>query len=112
MAEVEEIERILDGVLGRLTDLDPNTRSMLPSRRTIEARCPDLDLVRHAEWRQGQLHLLDVAPSRRPDIRISVRSDDIVRISEGDLTFGQAYLAGRVRIDASMSDLLRLRAAL
>lgn len=112
MAEVEEVERILDDVLGRLTDLDPNTRAMLPSRRTIEARCPDLDLVRHAEWRQGRLHLVDDAPPRRADIRISVRSDDIMRISEGDLTFAQAYRAGRVRIDASMSDLLRLRAAL
>lgn len=112
MAEVEEVEAILDAFLHRLGTLDPNTRAMLPYRRTVEARCPDLDLVRHAEWRQGRLNLLDEAPPRRADIRISARSDDIVRISDGELTFTQAYRAGRIRIDASMADLLRLRAAL
>jgi hypothetical protein len=112
VADVERIEAILDELLARLDGLDPSTRAMLPNRRTIEARCPDLDLVRHAEWRQGRLSVLDAAPPRRPDIRISVRSDDLVRIADGEVSFGQAYLAGRVRVDASMSDLLRLRTLL
>jgi hypothetical protein len=112
VAEVEEVEAILDGFLERFDDLDPSTRSMMPARRTIEARCPDLDLVRYGQWNNGKLRVTDEPATRRPDIRISVRSDDLVQLSRGELTFGQAYLAGRIRIDASMSDLLRLRAVL
>lgn len=112
MAEVEEIERILDELLGRLGELDDGARAMLPSARIIRATCPDLDLVRYARWQNDTLTLLDDAPTRRADIRISMRSDDLVQLVAGELTFSQAYVSGRLRIDASMSDLLRLRSAL
>jgi len=112
VAEVEEVEAILDRLLTQLGEVDDQARSVMPSERLLRASCPDLDLVRYASWRTGQLTLLDDAPSRRADIRISVRSDDLVKLTSGTLTFGQAYLSGRIRIDASMSDLLRLRAAL
>lgn len=112
MATVEEVEEVLGALLARLGDTDPDTRALMPTRRTIEARCPDLDYVRHAEWRDGQLLMLDEPPARRPDIRISVRSDDLLAIARGDLPFGRAYAANKVRLDASMTDLLRLRAVL
>jgi hypothetical protein len=112
VANVDEVETILDGLLERFREMDPATRAMMPAHRTIEARCPDLDLVRYGRWNNGTLYVSDEPISRRPDIRISVRSDDLVRLSRGELTFGQAYLGGRIRIDASMSDLLRLRAVL
>ncbi len=112
MASVDEVEEVLERLLQRLGDVDPSTRSLLPTRRTIEASCPDLGLVRHAEWRQGTLTLLDDAPPRRCDIRISVHSDDLLEIMQGDLSFSRAYTSNRLRLDASMADLLRLRALL
>lgn len=112
MAEVEEVEAILDAFLARLSQADRSARAVMPGKRTIEAQCPDLDLVRHGVWDNGVLTALDEPVTRRPDIRISARSDDLVRLAAGELTFGQAYLGGRIRIDASMSDLLRLRAML
>lgn len=112
MASVEEVDQILGDLLERLGDLDPNTRSLMPARRTVEARCPDLDLVRYAIWHDGQLKLLAEPPSRRADIRISVRSDDLLKLHHGELSFTRAYSESRVRLDASMTDLLRLRAIL
>ncbi len=112
MASVGEVEEVLERLLHRLGDVDPSTRSLLPSRRTIEASCPDLGLVRHAEWQRGTLTLLDEAPPRRCDIRISVHSDDLLEIMDGDLSFSRAYASNRLRLDASMADLLRLRAIL
>jgi hypothetical protein len=112
VATVEEVEGLLVDLLSRLDGIDDSTRALLPSRRTIEARCPDLDLVRYAEWRDGKLILLDDAPPRRPDIRISMRSEDLMAVARGDLPFGRAYAANKVRLDASMTDLLRLRAVL
>jgi hypothetical protein len=112
VATVEEVDEVLGDLLAKLGGLDPGTRSLLPSRRTIEARCPDLDLVRHAEWRDGRLAVLNGPLPRRADIRISVSSDDLVAMHRGELTFARAYASNRVRLDASMTDLLRLRAVL
>ena len=112
MATQEEVDAVLAELLTRLSGVDDSTRALLPSRRTIEARCPDLDLVRHAEWRSGEIILMDEPPERRSDIRISVRSDDLLDIASGDLPFGLAYASNKVRLDASMTDLLRLRAVL
>lgn len=112
MATVEQVEQALAMLLGRLDDVDDSTRALLPTRRTIEARCPDLDLVRYAEWRDGRLNLVDGPHARPADIRISVRSDDLMRMTNGDLPFSRAYASNRIRLDASMADLLRLRAAL
>lgn len=112
MATVAEVEAVLAELLSRFADVDSGTRAMLPSRRVIEARFPDLGIVRHAEWHEGQLHVLDAPPPRRPDIRVTVDSDDLVAMAEGRLSFSRAYAANRIRLDASMTDLLRLRAVL
>ena len=112
MATYEEVESVLETLLQRLHTLDPSLRSLLPARRTIEARCPDLDLVRWALWREGALELLAAAPDRRADIRIAVDSDDLLKLHRGELTFSRAYASNRVRLDASMTDLIRLRAVL
>jgi len=44
-----------------------------------------------------------------PDITISADSDDLVRLIDGEGSLFSAYLSGRVRIEASVSDLLHLR---
>ena len=112
MATVEEVDAILTELLDGLTRLDDSTRALMPPRRTIEARCPDVDVVRYAAWRDGRVVPLDDAPPRRCDIRIVVDSDTLVALHGGELTFSRAYVDNRVRLDASVTDLLRLRALL
>lgn len=112
MASVEDVDRILGTLLRRLQTADPATRAVLPTRRVIEASCPDLDLVRYAVWADGRITLLDDEPDGRVDIRISVHSDDLLDLESGALSFGQAYASNRVRLDASITDLLRLRTML
>lgn len=98
--------------MGRLGSLDPSYRAMLPARRTIEARCTDLGLMYHAMWRNGQLGDLVAGRADRADIRIHVASTDLADLVDGSLRFREAVATERLRIDASMSDLLRLRAVL
>ncbi len=112
MATEDQVEQILVQLLQKLGQVDDTTRAMLPSHRTIEARCPDLDLVRYATWRRGNLELVEGPPLRRPDIRISVHSDDLLQIASGELPFSRALSSNRLRLDASMADLIRLRAVL
>lgn len=113
MATEEEVERILHGLMSRLERVDPSYRAMMPARRTIQAECPDLGLVYHAFWRDGKLsELHEGPPHRRADIRVRVASDDLHALVNEDAEFRRAVNDGRVRIDASMTDLLRLRAVL
>lgn len=113
MASEAEVRDVLRELVGRLENLDPAYRAMLPNRRTVEAECPDLQVVYHATWARDRVS--DFAPgpaSRRPDIRVTVDSDDLVALGEGRLDFARAYADGRVSIRAGMTDLIRLQAVL
>lgn len=113
MATEDEVESTLMDLVRRLERIDPSYRAMLPSRRTIEATCPDLGLSYHAYWNDGQLsEIFEGESLQRPDIRIRVSSQDLLAMAAGELTFRDAYLQNRVELRASMTDLLRLRAVL
>lgn len=112
MATVAEVEGILLDLVKRIERIDPAYRAMLPSRRTIQAELPDLGLVYHAFLRQGKLSELHAGAADRFDIRIRVDADDLIAMNEGRLDPSRAYSSGRIRLDASMTDLLRLRAVL
>jgi hypothetical protein len=113
VAEVEDVERTIDTLLRRLEQVPRTQRALLPGRRTVEARCPDLGLIRHARWKDGSLGPIADGPSpRRPDVRIDVRSDDLLALHRGELTVTRAWADGRLKVRASMGDMLRLRTAL
>ncbi len=54
----------------------------------------------------------DAADAATAQIRITVSSDDLVALTTGELGFGSAFASGRVKIDATVMDLLRLRSLL
>lgn len=113
MATIEQVEGTFADLVGRLDALEPRQRAMLPSRRTLQATCTDLDASWHATWRSGTFSdVIDGEPDRRADIRIRLSSDDLVELAAGRLDFSRALGEGRVKVDASMTDLLRLRAVL
>lgn len=112
MASEDDVLAILKDLIDRLHNLDSQYKGMLPSRRTIEAECTDLGLVYHAVWKSGELTHIEEGAASRPDIRIEIDSDDLMEMANGDLTFRRAYSQNRIRIDAPMRDLLRLRAVL
>lgn len=96
----------------RLEEIDDSQRALLPSVRMIEAHCPDLDLTWHAEMRQGRVD--ELTPGRAPgrwQIRVTIHSDDLLSLYERRLGIRDAYLSDRLQIRASMTDLLRMRAA-
>lgn len=66
----------------------------------------------HARWCHGELGQLVPGAADRADIRIRVASVDLVMLADGRLRFRDAFLSQRLDIDASMADLLRLRAVL
>jgi putative sterol carrier protein len=45
----------------------------------------------------------------KADIRLTMTSDDLIALTEGKLHFGPAWATGRVKLEAGLRDLLRLR---
>jgi hypothetical protein len=102
----------LGALVGRLDGLDPGYRAMLPSRRTIQTHCTDLGVIHHAEWANGELGPITDGPAARADIRIELTSAVLGSLANGTVRFREAYARQHLRIDASLTDMLRLRAVL
>lgn len=116
MASVEDCEEALERLSERLAGVDDRTRRRHALDRTISCTVTDLATVwqaRLCDEGLAGLHRL-VAGAGRPDaqVRLTVGSDDLVALTEGNLGFGSALATGRVKIDASVRDLLKLRALL
>ena len=46
----------------------------------------------------------------KADIRLTMTSDDLLALTRGDVSFAKAWSSGRLKLDAGIRDLLRLRA--
>lgn len=112
MATRAEVEVAVQSLVDRLAAVDPEVRRRYCSDRTVSCSVSDLDLV----WsgRLGDEGLLDVSTDNgdRAQIRLSVRSDDLVALAEGRLAPTTAWAGGRLRVQAGPMDLLMLRTLL
>jgi putative sterol carrier protein len=112
VATREEVEERLRDLIARLHRSDGGARSLgqaLPERRVVALRVSDHDGDYWTELDGGRLSELEKGPSPDAHIRISATSDELVDLVDGRSSLFSAYLSGRVRIEASVSDLLRLR---
>ena len=48
----------------------------------------------------------------KADIRLTMTSDDLIALTDGDLSFAPAWASGRVKLEAGLRDMLRLRSLL
>jgi hypothetical protein len=112
VATREEVEQRLRDLIARLDHSDDGARSLgraLPERRVLALRVPDLDREYWTELHGGRLSELRDGPTEDPHIRVTASSDELVDLVDGKGSLFSAYMAGRVRIEAGLSDLLRLR---
>jgi hypothetical protein len=81
--------------------------------RSLSCRLTDLDEVVLGRLTSGSvrdLHVLPHGPAiPKADIRLTMSSDDLLALTDGRLHFGSAWATGKVRLEAGLRDLLRLR---
>ena len=71
---------------------------------------PDLGVTFGTRLDSGDAPVREIGPGEPPaDIRLTANSDEVVSLAESPMNIARAWVAGRVKIDASMRDLLRLR---
>jgi SCP-2 sterol transfer family len=114
MATVAECREALDRLADALLGVDAEARAKHLPRRTIRCTIKDLDTSFTARIDESGVHdIAQMPPSMTDppsaDIKVSVRSDDLVAIANGEDNLLAAWLHGRAQISAPMRDLLRLR---
>lgn len=112
MATKEACEAALLELAGRLDEVPDSMKRRHSVDRTISCHLPDLRVTYSGRLTDGAL--CDISEQSAPDaqIRLTVNSDDLVAVTDGSLPFTSAWSSGRLRIEASMLDMLRLRAIL
>jgi hypothetical protein len=99
----------LKGILGDLA-ANPAAAGL---DRSLSCRLTDKDQVVLGRLGSGSVRDLQVVPHGpevpKADIRLTMTSDDLVELTDGQLHFGSAWASGRVKLEAGLRDLLRLR---
>lgn len=110
MATLEECHAALAGLAAQLGGMEPAERQRKVADRTLSCRVPDLDVTFSGRLKDGQL--IDITTERRDraQIRLTMDSDVLVALAGGRLNLISAWTSGKLKIDASVADLLRLRA--
>ena len=110
MATVEETRTALERIAARLTEVDADQLARHVVERTISCRIPDLGLIFLTRIHEGGLDdFQTVDDAGVAQVRLTVSSDDLVALADDELPVGRAWAAGRLKVEASLGDLLRLR---
>lgn len=112
MATIEQCREALTALAARLRGVNEDDRSRHSFDRSLSATVPDLGVTFSGALQDGHLVDITTQPAPRAQIRLMASSDDLVALTAGDLSFGQAWLSGRVKVEGGVRDLLRLRSML
>lgn len=110
MANEEECRAALAQIAARIAELDQKEFAEHVVERTISCRIPDLDLIFQTRIHAGGLDPFERAnDAKAAQVCITANSDDLVALANDGLKVSKAWATGRLKIEASIFDLLRLR---
>jgi putative sterol carrier protein len=109
MATVEECEQALRDLAARLAAMDRQKRSQVVLDRSLSCTLRDLGVIFAGRLLDGELRDIRQVPNSDAQIKLTMTSDDLLKLTSGELSFGHAWASGRLRVDANVFDLLKLR---
>jgi len=109
MATVEECAAAMRRLADRMRGMDADTKRATMLDRSLSCHIRDLGVTFGAQLRDGTLHDIRQVDADNGRIRLSMTSDDLLALVDGSLSFGGAWRSGRVKVHASVFDLLKLR---
>ncbi|HEX5190290.1 MAG TPA: hypothetical protein VFW16_12145 [Streptosporangiaceae bacterium] len=101
----------LEGLTGRITEMDERVRQAKLIDRTLSCRVSDLGVTYLTRLGpHGADSVKEAEPgSPMAQIRFTAKSDDVVAISKDPGSFARAWLSGKLKVEGSFLDLLHLR---
>ncbi|WP_238008591.1 SCP2 sterol-binding domain-containing protein [Dactylosporangium sp. AC04546] len=109
MATVDECRAALQKLAAKLAANGAEAREKLDFDRSLACRVTDLDIAFHGQLQNGQIAGLTDGDDPRAKIKLTSSSDDLVALVNGELNVMSAWTSGRIKIDAGVFDLLKLR---
>ncbi|KOU10000.1 MULTISPECIES: sterol-binding protein [Streptomyces] len=112
MATTEECRAALDKLSDSMRGAEGDVRAAAELDRSVSCHITDLDVTfagRMADGRIDVRETLEGPPRERAEIRLAMTGDDLVALVAGELNFARAWGSGRVRLEAGLRDLFRLR---
>jgi putative sterol carrier protein len=108
MATVEECRKALERLAEQLAAGNGAEKAQSIDR-TLACHLTDLGVDFRGRLADGTLVGIEQAADPKAKIKLTTTSDDLVALTEGGLNFASAWASGRLKIDASVFDLLKLR---
>ncbi|MEV8316730.1 alkyl sulfatase C-terminal domain-containing protein [Streptomyces sp. NPDC059900] len=115
MATIEECRTALDKLSDNLAGAEGGVRGAAALDRSLSCRITDLDVTFTGRLENGRITVLDTHPGpprEKAEIRLTMTGDDLVAMVDGELNFAKAWASGRVKLEAGLRDMLRLRSLL
>lgn len=109
MATIDEVWATVHGLVARLDAVDPDLRAKYAIERTVSCKVLDLDVVFVGRLCEDGLCDVHTETADRAQVRLACSSDDLISLAEGRLAVPTAFATGKLRVQASPLDLLRLR---
>jgi hypothetical protein len=112
MATVEECEEAMHRLADRMHGMDSDNKRKTMLDRSVTCHLRDLGVTFAGQLRDGTLQDIRQVSDADGQIRLTMTSDDLIDLVDGRLHFGKAWAAGRIKVHASVFDLLKLRSLL
>ncbi len=110
MSTAEECQEALQKLAGRLAEVPPAERADYFGNRSMSVTIPDLDVTYGTVLGEGNDPVRLIAPDEPPaDIRLTANSDQVIALAQSPMNIARAWVSGKVKIEASVKDLFRLR---
>jgi alkyl sulfatase BDS1-like metallo-beta-lactamase superfamily hydrolase len=109
MATVAECEQAFATLATRLANADADARRRNSFDRTISCRLTDLDVVFAGRLQEGLLTDIRQVEDADAQVKLTMSSDDLIKLVDQELNMASAWTSGRVKIDARVFDLIKLR---
>ncbi len=110
MNSADECRAALQKLAGRLSELSPAERDQYFANRTMSVTIPDLDVTYVTRLGAGDDPVRDALPGEPPaDIRLTANSDEVLALAQQPMNIARAWMTRKIKIEASIKDLIRLR---
>ncbi|MEU7426703.1 sterol-binding protein [Streptomyces sp. NPDC040750] len=112
MATVEECRAALEKLSDNMRGAEGDVRAAAALERSVSCHITDLDVTFAGRMTGGRIEVDDTRPGpprEQARIRLALAGDDLVALVDGGLNFATAWGRGRVKLEASLPDLFRLR---
>lgn len=112
MATVEQSEAAMHKLAERMRSPQAADVRGKMLDRSVSCHLRDLGVTFAGQLRDGGIQDIRQVDKANGQIKLATTSDDLLALVDGQLSFAKAWTSGRLKVDASVFDLLKLRALL